>query len=112
MNENQLNENQLNYLRREYEKYSAYQAHYYQENRELILSRRKEYRNKNKIKLTEKIRCECGGTYQIPSKYRHQLTFKHNYYNDVIKNNMIIDNTKIIIPKIDIGNTIINFEDN
>ena len=117
MNENQLNENQLNYLRREYKKYSAYQAHYYQENRELVLARRKEYRDKNEKKLSEKIRCECGGTYQIPSKNRHLLTAKHNYYINIIKNNHIIDNNKnnntksdsnIIINK----NKIIDFEIN
>ena len=112
-----MNEEQLNYLRCEYEKYSKYQAHYYQENRELILANRRKYRDNNKSKLSEKIRCECGGTYQIPSKYRHLLTAKHNYYINIIKNNHIIDNNKINNTKIDNTiiinkNKIINFEDN
>jgi group I intron endonuclease len=53
-----------------------YQKEYYQENQENY----KKYYQDHRDKLTEKINCECGGTYTRPHKAKHFKTKKHQDY--------------------------------
>ena len=58
------------------EKASKYRK-YYAENREKVLSSRREYRLKNKEKIAEKIHCSCGAIIRKDAKARHEKSKKH-----------------------------------
>ena len=53
---------------------------YYQKNKEAIIAYKVEYRKKNKDKMYEKIDCDCGGKYMPNSKSKHYKTKKHITY--------------------------------
>jgi hypothetical protein len=38
------------------------------------------FKNNNKDKLNEVIKCECGGCYKYLTKSIHKNTIKHKYY--------------------------------
>ena len=41
---------------------------------------RKEYYNKYKDKINQKINCDCGGTYKKSNKQQHSRTAKHQTF--------------------------------
>ena len=56
---------------------------WYQDNHDKILKQQKEYRQENKDKINEKIKCECNGHYTRQSKSKHEKTKKHtNFLNN------------------------------
>lgn len=50
---------------------------YYEDNNEYLKEYQKDYYNKNKERLTEIIKCECGGKYNIINKHQHYKTKRH-----------------------------------
>ena len=46
-------------------------------NKELVVTRKKKYREKNKEKIAEKLQCECGSIISRGGKARHEKTNKH-----------------------------------
>ena len=59
---------------------------YYENNKEVRLKQVKEYREKHKdeikVKLNEKIECECGSRVSHVNKHIHNKTKKHRNYRD------------------------------
>ena len=61
---------------------------YYEDNKEKLTEQTKEYyvknkdliKQKQKEKVYENIYCECGGTYQLYRKLRHERTKRHQDY--------------------------------
>ena len=60
---------------------------HYQENKEKIKNRSKEYRELNKNKINEKHNCECGSKYTLLHKARHFRSKKHLKYIESLKIN-------------------------
>ena len=57
-----------------------YYRHYYQQHKETELERKKQWRNDNVERLTEIIKCDCGGKYQYRTKAEHERTKRHQQY--------------------------------
>jgi hypothetical protein len=55
----------------------AIQKRDYRLKNEVISAKKKEYRERNQERLTEKINCECGGSFQKQHKSRHLKQKKH-----------------------------------
>jgi len=75
-----------NYREENKEKISDQRKDFYQNNKEKIAERGKEYRDKNKEEISEKrkekITCDCGSTFRIRAKTRHEKSVKHqNFIN-------------------------------
>ena len=66
----------------------AYKKEYYENNKEVRLKQVKEYREKHKdeikVKLNEKIECECGGRYTLYNKKTHMKSKKHIKYEELL----------------------------
>ena len=58
---------------------------YYFEHHDKQLLKSKEYIKANKDKLNEIHKCQCGGSYKLANKTRHERTHKHmNFTNDIV----------------------------
>jgi hypothetical protein len=80
------------YWRREYNaNMNSQQAHTTKEEKqEHKNEHQKEYYQNNKEKITEKRKCECGGSYSIYSKSAHLKTLLHIDYLAELNNNNIM----------------------
>ena len=64
---------------------SNIQKQFYVINHDIELERKKQYKELHKEKINETHKCQCGGSYRLANKTRHERTHKHmNFTNDII----------------------------
>jgi hypothetical protein len=93
LNPDKIVEASKNYYDNNKESLKDKSSNYYANNKEKVNERNKEYNEiykeaiaKNKIKLQEKITCECGSTCSRMSLSGHKKTLIHkNYENSLIQ---------------------------
>jgi hypothetical protein len=61
------------------------QHRYYKKNCEMIKAQKKEYYQRRKEELNEKVVCECGGKYTRQNLHTHEKTGRHQqFYQNLI----------------------------
>jgi hypothetical protein len=83
-NKEKIKEYKKEYYKEYYEKIKEQKKEYRENNKEKINEYHKEYRENNKEKIKEyhekKITCECGRTFRIDSKVRHERSKVHQAF--------------------------------
>ena len=78
-------EKNRNYYANNKEKTDAKNKEYVESHKEAIIKYKKEYYEKNKLKLQEKIICECGSTCSRMGMSEHKKTKSHMSYQNSLK---------------------------
>jgi hypothetical protein len=85
-NKESLKDKSSNYYANNKEKVNVRNKQYNESHKEAIAIYKKEHYEKNKIRLQEKITCECGSTCSRMGMLEHKKTTKHkNYENSLIQ---------------------------
>ena len=89
--------NQVRAFGRNYDMYKRNNNKNYRTNREERLEKAKQYRQKNKDRISEKqkekITCECGKTYTKHHKTRHNRSNKHQKYIQSLSSSLSYSST-------------------